>query len=268
MIKYFLPIVAAFSFNVYAQAQDDPLPLKACETYIPFGQPRVSNQDTTLICRQAYVLEHDNKAKIPEWVAYVLTPEKATGCEKRLKAFKSDRFLPADKRAEIKDYAKSGYDMGHIANSADMSWDINVARQSFILSNMTPQKPAFNRGIWKKLEDQTRAWAIDRSHNILIYSGPIYNRVQDKTIGTNMVTVPNGFYKILIDLDTKEVMPFVFKHEEGKGSLNQYLTSLAQVQKESKIVFPMPKQVKYSDTIWEARTHNASKVKSEVCAEY
>jgi endonuclease G, mitochondrial len=266
MIKYLLPFVTAFSFNAYAQTQDEPLPAKACEAYVPFGQPKVSNQDTTLICRQAYFLEHDNKAKIPEWVAYVLSPDKATGCEKRLSAFKSDRYLPADKRAEVKDYAKSGYDMGHIANSADMSWNSDIARQSFILSNMTPQMPGFNRGIWKRLEDQTRAWAIERSHNILIYAGPIYDRKQDKTIGTNMVTVPNSFYKILIDLDSKEALVFKFKHEAGNGSLNQYLSSLAQVQKESKIVFPMPKQVKYSDKIWEAHMHSASRVKSEVCA--
>ena len=157
------------------------------------------------------VLEHDNKAKIPQWVSYVLAPEKAVGCEKRINAFKSDRYLPADKRAEMKDYAKSGYDIGHIANSADMSWDLSAARESFILSNMAPQEPGFNRGIWKKLEDQTRAWAVNRSHKILIYAGPTYNREQDRTIGANFVTVPNGFYKILIDLDTNDVLIFLLQ---------------------------------------------------------
>jgi endonuclease G, mitochondrial len=269
MIKYFLSAIAlACSFTVNAQSQDEPLPLKACEAHVPFGQPTSAKQDTTLICREGYFLEHDNKAKIPIWISYVLTPDKAVGCEKRLKAFKADRSLPDGKRSDVKDYAKSGYDMGHIANSADMSWNFDVARQSFILSNMTPQTPGFNRGIWKKLEDQTRAWAVSRSHNILIYAGPIYDIKQDKTIGNNMVTVPDGFYKVLVDLDTKEVLSFHFKHESGFGSLNQYVTSLAQVQKESKLVFPMPKQVKFSDTIWESSTHNVSKAKSEVCAIY
>lgn len=267
MIKnILLTILVALSVTANAHSQADPLDVKQCAVQVPFGQPVSAKQDTTLICRKAYFLEHDNKAKIPQWVAYVLTPVNATGCEKRLNAFKSDRSLPEDKRSEVKDYSKSGYDMGHIANSADMSWDPEVARESFILSNMTPQLPGFNRGIWKKLEDQTRAWAVNRAHKILIYAGPVYNRAQDKTIGTSMVTVPDGFYKILVDLETNEVMVFEFKHETGKGSLNQFVTSLAQVQKDSKLVFPMPKQAKFADTIWPSQTKSANKVKSVVCS--
>jgi endonuclease G len=260
-------LLIAFTVSVNAQSQSAPLDVKGCAAQVPFGQPTGLKQDTTLICRKAYFLEHDNKAKIPQWVAYVLTPAHATGCEKRLlNAFKSDRSLPVDKRSEVKDYLKSGYDMGHVANSADMSWDPSVARESFILSNMAPQLPGFNRGIWKKLEDQTRAWTVDRSHNILIYAGPIYNKVQDKTIGVGMVTVPHGFYKILIDMETSEVMVFEFKHESGVGSLNQFITSLAQVQKDSNIVFPMPKGAKFSTAIWVSTSKNAAKAKSEVCA--
>ena len=267
MTKYLLSaILLACSFTV--NAQDNPLDLKACQPYVPFGQPTGSKQDTTLICRTAYLLEHDNKAKIPQWVSYVLSPEKAVGCEKRLKAFKPDTFLPVGKRAEMKDYAKSGYDIGHIANSADMSWDLSVARESFILSNMAPQEPGFNRGIWKKLEEQTRAWAVDRSHKILIYAGPVYNREQDRMIGTNLVTVPNGFYKILVDLETNDVLIFLFKHETVKGSLNQFVTSLAQVQKESRLVFPMPKQAKFSKEIWESKTKTAAKAKFANCDSY
>lgn len=267
MTKHLLSaILLAFSFTV--NAQDKPLDLKACQAHVPFGQPSGAKQDTTLICRNAYFLEHDNKAKIPQWVSYVLAPEKAVGCEKRVNAFAPDRFLPVDKRAEMKDYAKSGYDIGHIANSADMSWDLTVARESFILSNMAPQDPRFNRGIWKKLEDQTRAWAVERNHKILITAGPIYNREQDKMIGANYVTVPNGFYKILIDLETNDVLIFLFKHEAAKGSLNQHITSLAQVQKESKLVFPMPKQANYSKEIWESRTKSATKAKFANCDSY
>lgn len=267
MVKFLLSsILLAVSFT--ANAQDKPLDLNACKAHVPFGQPIGAKQDTTLICRTAYFLEHDNKAKIPQWVSYVLAPEKAVGCEKRINAFRPDNYLPVDKRAEMKDYAKSGYDIGHIANSADMSWDLNVARDSFILSQMVPQEPGFNRGIWKKLEDQTRAWAVNRSHNILIYAGPIYNREQDRAIGNNRVTVPNGFYKILVDLDTSDVLVFKFKHEAAKGSLNQFVTSLAQVQKESNIVFPMPKQAKFSKEIWESQTKSAAKAKFANCDSY
>jgi len=267
MIKYFISsllLVVAVSAN--AQSQAAPLDPAHCEAQIPYGMPTTEKQDTTLICRRAYLLQHDNKAKIPQWVAYILTPEHATGCEKRLSAFKSDRSLPTDKRAELSDYAKSGYDTGHIANSADMSWDQDVARESFILSNMTPQLPEFNRGIWKKLEDQTRAWAVGRQSTLLIYAGPIYNQKQDKTIGKNLVTVPHGFFKILIDTKTQEALVFEFTHEAGSGSLSKYLTSVAQVQKDTGIVFPMPKKVGKASSIWPSATRNVSAAKKEVCS--
>lgn len=267
MIKYFISsLLIAFSVSSNAQSQSAPLDPAECAAQVPYGIPKTEKQDVTQICRRAYFLQHDNKAKIPQWVAYVLTPEHATGCEKRLSAFKSDRSLPIGQRAELSDYAKSGYDTGHIANSADMSWDQDVARESFILSNMTPQLPEFNRGIWKKLEDQTRAWALGRQTTILIYAGPIYNRVQDKTIGKNMVTVPNGFYKILVDTESGEVLVFKFAHEAGSGSLNKYLSSIAQVQKETGIVFPMPKKVVKSTTIWPSAMRNANAAKKEVCS--
>lgn len=267
MIKYFISsLLLAVAVSANAQSQSAPLDPAQCAAQVPYGIPKTQKQDVTPICRRAYFLQHDNKAKIPQWVAYVLTPEHATGCEKRLSAFKSDRSLPADKRAELSDYSKSGYDTGHIANSADMSWDIDVARESFILSNMTPQLPEFNRGIWKKLEDQTRAWAVGRQSPILIYAGPIYNRDQDKTIGKNMVTVPHGFYKILIDTKTGETLVFKFANEAGTGSLDKYLTSIEQVQKETGIVFPMPKKAVKSTSIWPSVTRNASAAKKEVCS--
>jgi endonuclease G len=199
------------------------------------------------------------------WVAYVLTPDHAIGCEKRSNAFKADRSLPVDKRADVRDYAKSGYDIGHIANSADMSWDFFVGIESFILSNMAPQLPEFNRGIWKKLEDQTRAWVHERNSPVLIYAGPIYNQKQDPTIGAGMVTVPNGFYKMLVDTSTKEVLVFKFKHEGSSLSLDTFISSLAQVQKESGIVFPLPDKPDFSKKIWASNAKNITEAKREVC---
>ncbi len=241
-----------------------PVSDNKCAAQIPYGQPVGRKQSTTVLCRIAYILEHDNNAKIPEWVAYVLTPEHAIGCNVRSNAFTSDKDLLPGKRSEMKDYSKSGYDIGHQANDSDMAWDVNVERQSFLLSNMAPQLPGFNRGIWKKLEDQTRGWVIDRQHPILIYVGPVYS-TQDKTIGTTGVIVPHAFYKILIDTVTNEVMVFEFIHQSASGSLDQFITSLAKVQQDTGIVFPMPKNVKFVTATWSAKDKSAVKTKRGVC---
>jgi endonuclease G len=264
MEKLFAILAIVVSFSAQAQ-QDPPLNVKECKAHIPYGAPVSRKESVTVICRRAYLLEHDNNAKIPAWVAYTLTPEHATGCYPRSNAFASDKSLKPGYRAELKDYLKSGYDMGHQANEADMAWSLDTGRESFLLSNMAPQLPGFNRGIWKKLEDQTRAWVVDRQNPILIYVGPIYS-AQDKVIGANNVVVPHGFYKILVDTKTSEVLIFKFAHEAARGSLNQFLTSLAEVQKVSGNFFPMPKDYKISSEIWPSSTKNVVNVKRGVCA--
>ena len=140
---------ALTSFQVLAD-QHEPYPLEQCAAQAPYGFPQSVKQSTTKICRKAYVLEYDVNAFVPVWVSYVLTPEHAVGCLPRSNAFAADHSI--NNPATPKDYAKSGYDMGHNANDGDMRWDLEVEEESFILTNMTPQLPGFNRGIWKKLE--------------------------------------------------------------------------------------------------------------------
>ena len=71
-----------------------------------------------------------------------------------------------------KDYLKSGYDKGHLAPAADMKYSTTTMKESFYFSNMSPQKPEFNRGIWKELEEQVRNWA-QIYDTVYIVTGPI-----------------------------------------------------------------------------------------------
>lgn len=224
------------------------LSLDECKTQAPYGFPTSQKQSTSKICRAGYVLEHDNVAKIPVWVSYVLTPEHVMGCVPRSNDFEADQSLVNP--SVPKDYAKSGYDTGHIANAEDMRWSVQAEQDSFILSNMTPQIPGFNRGIWKSLETRTRVWAMSRNDALLVYAGPIYDRKQNQVIGKNMVTVPSGFFKILIDTRTNEGLAFVFANSASKKSLSTFTTTLANVQKQTGVTFPVPKGVKFSTSLW------------------
>lgn len=248
-----------------AQDQAPPRQPEACISELPYGIPVIQNRRSIFVCRKAYFLQHDNTAKIPIWVAYVLTPQESVGCKKRTNAFRPDYSIAIGERAELSDYKNSGYDMGHIANNADMSWGYDIEIESFILSNMTPQLPGFNRGIWKSLEEQTRAWTYSRHHNILIYAGPIF-KYNNRTIGVNKIVVPYGFYKILIDLTTREVLVFRFNHESSTQSLETFLTNINSLQAETGIFFPMPKHAIFSTSIWQAEMKNVSSIKKTVCA--
>ncbi len=262
-MRFLILVFLVFSLTVNA-AQQQPLSLDQCIVQVPFGFPTIKKENVTNICRKGYFVIYDNSAKIPAFASYVLTPEKAVGCFSRSDNFAKDLSLPKTYASSLKDYAKSGYDTGHMVNSSDMRWDIQTEEDSFILSNMSPQFPGFNRGIWKKLEDQTRAWVIDRKRPVLIYVGPIYNRVQDSAIGKNLVTVPHAFYKILIDTTTKEMQVFYFVHESSSEPLDKFITSLAQVQKETGITFSVPKDVKATG-LWKIKNKSGRKAKDIAC---
>lgn len=230
---------AAGSMAFAASNQVAPLDVKTCGIQIPYGEPSTV-KDHPVICRTGYILEHDPVAKIPNWVAWTITPDHAIGCAARVDAFAADQSLPADKRADPKDYAGSGYDQGHLANNADLSWDPNVARESFYMSNMSPQLPAVNRGTWKNLESATRAWVYQTKHSWTIYAGNIYSS-SSKTIGADKVVIPDTLFKIVIDDTTKTSYAYLMPNQAGIDSdFGKYQVTVADVEKATGTTFPVP----------------------------
>ena len=236
LVALMLPTLA-FAWNQRPNQPDN-----VCAAFMPFGKlTDTQKHDTTPLCRQGYYVQHDNAAKEPLWAAWEITPQHVNGCVARSNAFTADNALPADKRSTPQDYAGSGYDQGHIANDAHQSWDQQVEYESFLMSNMSPQLPGLNRGIWKLLETSTGAWTFSRNHTLLIYAGNIYTVGKDKTIGADKVTVPNKLWKIVIDTQTKEVLAFLFPQAENQGNdLTKVQVSVADVEAASGITIPLP----------------------------
>ena len=250
-----------------AADQAPPHDMKSCISQAPFGFPTKTVPDSVQICRTAYVLLHDNEAKIPVWTSFVETPEHATGCIPRSNAFAPDLSIPEGSRAELKDYAHSNYDTGHMVNDNLMSWNLTVEHESFILSNMVPQLAGFNRGIWKVLETAIMDWAVERNHSLLIYAGPIYDIAVDDRIGVDGVDVPSGFYKIVVDMTTHEVMAFVFPHAAVHGAqLSTFQTTVLDVSKKTGIKFPLPSDAILSSTVWAFSTKDGATTKKTVCS--
>jgi len=254
-----MPASAGVSWNTQASQ---------CAAEAPYGFPTDKVSHGTFICHTAYALKHDNDAKIPVWVSYTLTPAHAEGCVARQDSFIPDPMLPVGQRAELKDYTNSGYDKGHLANNADMAWDLNVDKESFLLSNMAPQIHPFNAGIWEELETNVRGWAFNRQHTMLVYAGPIYNS-SDKTIGHNKVVVPHAFYKIVVDVNTKETMAYIFPHQaiSIKNDMTPYLVSVSGVEKATGITFPVPvDKGLVAKSVWSDDIAKFTADKKAVCA--
>ena len=244
-------------------------PIEQCSTELPWGAPQSSKQNATLTCKEGYALLHDNAAKIPVWVGWTVTPTDTVGCVPRKDAFVADEALPKEGRATPGDYAKSGYDKGHLVPDADLSWSLQTEQESFLMSNMSPQLPNLNRGVWKGVEANTRAWAWGRKHDLTVYAGNIYEVGKSKTIGDSKVVVPEALYKIIIDNVTGESMAFIFRQVEKQPSDPlPSAVSISAVEAATGVNFPVPPGVdkgSVTKALWPVDVGGHSKAKKETC---
>ena len=239
MKKYLLGLILALvSVSSFAWTQRAPFPPAQCQAHAPYGFPQTAGVQP--LCQQAYLVGYDAAAKLPKYVTYELLPQNALGCVARTNAFAANQFVPNG--AVPGDYAGTGYDKGHMAPDGDLSWDPQVEYESFLMTNMSPQAGSLNRGIWKLLETSVRGWAVQRNQSYTVYVGGVYG-AGDKTIGKGVV-VPHGFYKIVINNQTKEIAGWAFPHVAPYPNLGNDLTKfrlpIAQIEQAGGVKFAFP----------------------------
>ncbi|KKK57707.1 hypothetical protein LCGC14_3051760 [marine sediment metagenome] len=117
--------------------------------------PHYTNE-SEIIQHIGYVLKYNEEFEQAEWMAYQLTDIEVNGKYERSDNFRKDPHVSTGSAA-LSDYKGSGYDRGHLIPASDMKWSPDAMSSSFYMSNMSPQDPSFNRGIWKKLEEQIRS---------------------------------------------------------------------------------------------------------------
>ena len=115
--------------------------------------------------------------------------------------------------------------------AADFSYDEFALSQSFFTEQYEPTGTWLNnRGIWKKLEDQVRTWAME-DEKLYVVTGPVLDK-SFKTIGENEVSVPEYYYKIVLDIEKPEVkaIAFLMKNESSSASLESFTVSIDRIE--------------------------------------
>jgi endonuclease G len=176
-----------------------------------------------VINHTAYTFAYNEEHEQANWVAYVLTQAHLGDGVERSNRFMEDPLV-STQTATNADYAKSGYDRGHLAPAADMSWSLQVMQESFYYSNMSPQLPGFNRGIWKKLEEKVRDWAL-LYDSIYVVTGPVLVAGLP-TIGPNKVSVPKYYYKALIAPRQQKGIAFLMPNAKSDAQLFDFSLSI------------------------------------------
>jgi endonuclease G len=239
LISLAVAIIAATGTpGATAWTQRAPQDPETCKVHAPYGFPQTTGVQP--ICRQAYLVGYDAAAKLPKYVTYELLPQNALGCVARTNAFATDQSVAGG--ATAADYAGTGYDKGHMSPDGDLSWDVQVEFESFLMTNMSPQAGSLNRGIWKLLETSIRGWAVQRNQSYTVYVGGVYD-AKNMKIGSGVV-VPNGFYKIVINNQTNEIAGWAFPHLAPYPNLGNDLTKfrlpVTQIEAAAGVQFAFP----------------------------
>lgn len=181
-----------------------------------------------LIKRSQYTLCYSEEHEQAHWVKYEIDVSDF-GNVKRTNDFREDPLVTTQS-ATLADYRRSGYDRGHLSPASVNKSSQIAMSESFYMSNMSPQVPSFNRGIWKKLEAQVRNWVND-SNSLVVYTGAVLVG-ELPSIGASGVSIPKYYYKAIYDTTASgdRAIGFLMKNEKSSNSLQSFVVTIDSIE--------------------------------------
>jgi len=197
--------------------------------YVDGRMPEIQNPRmqaaTTELCYDVFGVMHSGITRTPLWSAEHLTADQLESAKtlSRENSFHPETRLPASARAELSDYARSGYDRGHMAPNGDMP-DRNSQHQSFTLANMVPQDGENNRHLWAGIEAVVRKQA-GKEGELYVLTGPAFLGSDLRKVGN--VLVPTHLYKVVYSPRQRAGAAFFV---ENRATSDYQLLSIAQLE--------------------------------------
>lgn len=211
-------------------------------TGLVLGGVPASSKPLLLLKNRGYVVGYDETTANPAWVAYKVFPPKSfeTGVRPD---FEPD--LRTRSRVAPADYARSGYDRGHMAPNQAMGacYGDAAQRESFLMSNIVPQLHEVNAGLWKELEQRILKRYTRAFGDVWVVCGPLYGERSRAKPLKGKIAVPDAFFLVVADRDETcgnalRTLAFVVPHEKNlDGNARAYLTSIREIERRSGLDF-------------------------------
>jgi len=214
-----------------------------------------SNHAGEIVLHSAMAVGYSEQHEQAAWVAHVITPDIIYGNKSRTNDFRPDSTITTGTPV-TEDYWDSGYDRGHLAPSADFRWSRKALSESYLYSNMSPQRPELNREIWAELEGKLRGVVIRENKRLYVVTGGILHDSLH-TIGIkNEVSVPEWYYKVALDLTgpEKKGIGFLLPNRMANNPLMAYAVTIDSVEKLTGINF-FPKLTQMEEKYLEGSIH-------------
>lgn len=192
-----------------------------------------------VLTNQGYAVGYSDTLGNPVWAAYRVRDLATLGSAgTRPEKFEIDRRTAA--RISPSDYANSGYDRGHLAPNYAIATRYGAAAQkeTFLMSNITPQLHSLNAGLWKELELKIATSYPARYEEVWVLTGPVFGAAPKKLRGS--VAVPEAFFLIVIDENEGKLRTLAFvvpQDAPPSADPERYLTSVAEIQRRTGLDF-------------------------------
>lgn len=208
--------------------------------YIP-----TDTSNSSLINYNDFIVKFNNKYCLPSCSFFLLTKAHAFGTHiTRVNNFHAD---PNFACTQPEYYSHSGYDKGHMTAFEDMSYSLASAYCCFVMTNMIPQLPAFNRKTWYYLERTVRYAFIKNHDSLIVYTGAILDTVTTK----GSINVPAKCYKVVYCPKDNEYIAFIAHNLPYGSAYNYYnwVVTLQSLEAQTGLTFPFKSAI-YDAKYW------------------
>lgn len=203
------------------------------------GAPQASAGDVRVLTNRGYIVGYSESLANPLWAAYKMVDlPKIPSAGKRPEKFEVDRRTSA--RISPSAYTGSGYDRGHLAPNYAIAtrYGAEAQRETFLMSNIVPQRHALNAGLWRGLEEKIATSYPARYSEVWVITGPVF-AAQPKTLRDG-VAIPEAFFLIVVDENEGKLrtMAFLVPQETPASSdPERFLTTIDEVQRRTGLDF-------------------------------
>ena len=202
--------------------------------------------DSAYITHSAMMLSYNEEHEQANWVAHIILPDIKDGAVTRTNDFRPDPKVKTGTAVEADYFLKYlqedssyvydgfGYDRGHLAPSADFRWSYTALSESYYYSNMTPQRPGFNRYSWAELENALRSYVYNHpGTQLYVVSGPVLHEdLPAISRSVNGVSIPESYFKIAVDLDRQRGIGFIMPNRQISAPIETFAKPIREIEAE------------------------------------
>lgn len=207
------------------------------QRYFFAGAPEVSRQKIKILANTGYVVGYSDALGNPLWAAYRVQDSSVTETPPRPDEFVVDTRTVARITPAV--YTNSGYDRGHLApnHAIALHHGKQAQEETFLMSNIIPQKHGLNAGLWKSLEQKIAGNYPGRFGEVWVIAGPVFGENHDWL--QRRVAVPEACFMVLVDESEGRVRAtaFIFPQVPTSDRLDDYLVTIDEIEQRTGLDF-------------------------------